>query len=87
MTVTLVAPGNYGIGWGVKLGRCATEATIDAALSAPTERLALPGDASQPFTAGYAVATTSKHGNGTGVQTFSQNGQPTPLGFDVAVIC
>jgi hypothetical protein len=87
VTVTLVAPGNYGIKWGVKVRRCATEVTIDGALSAPTERLPLPGSPSQPFTAGYAVAATSKIHNGTGVQTYNQDGQPAPLGFDLTVVC
>jgi hypothetical protein len=44
------------------------------------------------FTAGYAVASTAKpsrHGRpgATFVQTFNQAGQPSQLGFNVAVIC
>jgi hypothetical protein len=87
VTPTFVAPGNYGIRWGVRVARCATDVTVDLAISPPTERLSLSGNASQPFTAGYAVAASSGVHNGTGVQTFNQSGQPTPLGFDVAVIC
>lgn len=91
--VTAIAadPGGYGIGWGVPVGRCVTEATIDYTSSAPTERLPIPGNPSTPFVAGYAVASTGKSSsrsrNATFVQTFSQQGQPTPLGFGVAVIC
>jgi hypothetical protein len=87
VTVTVVAPGNYGIRWGVKVRRCATETTIDAYASPPTERVAIPGSPSTPFTAGYAVVATSSRHNATAIQTFNQQGQPTPLGFDVAVIC
>ena len=80
-------PGGYGIRWGVKVGRCATEATIDSSASPPTERLPVAGDPSAPFTAGYAVASTFVRHNETAVQTYNQQGQPTPLGFDVMVIC
>jgi hypothetical protein len=82
-------PGGYGIRWGVKVGRCDTVATIDLRSSPPTERLAVPGNPSAPFTAGYAVASTvgALRGNETFVQTFNQLGQPTPLGFNVTVIC
>jgi len=87
VTVTVVAPGNYGIRWGVQVGRCATEVTIDSATSRPTERVPSQGNPSQAFTAGYAVAATAGSHNGSGVQTFDQAGQPTPLGFDIALIC
>ncbi len=84
-------PGGYGIGWGVAVGRCATNASIDYTSSPPTERLPVSKDPSAPFTAGYAVASTnrgsSRRQNTTFVQTFNQVGQPTPLGFDIAVIC
>jgi hypothetical protein len=84
-------PGGYGIGWGVHVGRCATDVTVDYASSAPTEKLPLSGNPAVPFAAGYAVASTarasSRARNATFVQTFNQEGQPTPLGFDVAVIC
>jgi hypothetical protein len=87
VTVTVVAPGNYGIRWGVKVARCGTNATVDSAISPATEKIPVSGDPAQAFTAGYAVAATSGLRNGSGVQTFDQNGKPTPLGFDVAVIC
>ena len=86
-------PGFYRIRWRVTVpGRCATSATIDYQTSSPTEQLSLNGG-SIPFTAGYAVASTvgrppnRNRGVQTFVQTFNQSGQPTPLGFDVAVIC
>lgn len=84
-------PGGYGIGWAVRVGRCATDVTIDYTSSPPTERLPVSGNPSVPFTAGYAVASTNKASsrsrNATFVQTFNQLGQPTPLGFNVAVVC
>ena len=85
VTAAISDPGGYGIGWGVKLGRCATVVTVDITLSRPTEHVPIPGNPSVPFTAGYAVAASSRRG--TFVQTYNQQGQPTPLGFDVAVIC
>jgi hypothetical protein len=80
-------PGGYGIRWGVKVGRCDTVATVDAAASPPTERIPLGGNPSVPFTAGYAVASTFARHSETAVQTYNQQGQPTPLGFNVTVIC
>jgi hypothetical protein len=87
--VTLGAsdPGGYTIRWGVRVGRCDTLVTIDAAASPPTERLGLAGVSSVAFTAGYAVASSFARHNETAVQTYSQQGEPTPLGFDVTVIC
>ncbi|HUA48716.1 MAG TPA: hypothetical protein VMA77_26020 [Solirubrobacteraceae bacterium] len=80
-------PGGYAIKWRVKVGRCATIATIDLRLSRPTETVAIPGNPAATFTAGYAVGSTSGVGNGTVIQTFNQQGQPTPLGFDLVLIC
>jgi hypothetical protein len=84
-------PGGYGIGWGVPVRRCDTEVTIDYASSSPTERLPVAGNPSAPFTAGYAVASTgrssSRSRNASFVQTFNQQGEPTPLGFAIAVVC
>lgn len=87
VTVTVAAPGNYGIKWGVKVKRCATEVSIDSESSPPTEQIPIPGSLSTPFTAGYSVGATSGRHDETAVQTFNQQGQPTPLAFDVAVIC
>ncbi len=87
VTMGFAAPGDYGIKWRVKVARCATEATIDSESSPPTERLSLPGDASAPFVAGFAVGATASRTNETAVQTFDQQGHPSPLAFDVVVIC
>lgn len=82
-------PGGYGIRWGVKVARCDTVVSVDFSSSPPTERLPLYGNPSVPFSAGYAVTSTgpASRGNQTYVQTYNQQGQPTPLGFDIAVIC
>jgi hypothetical protein len=80
-------PGGYTLRWAVKVARCVTDATIDTEASPPTERVPIPGNTLAAFTAGYAVGATSGRHNQTAVQTFNQQGQPTPLAFDVAVIC
>lgn len=84
-------PGSYEIRWGVKFERnCATSVTIDADHSPTTEDIPIPGNPSQPFTAGYAVTDSSRSSSGRGVtfvNTFNQQGQLTALGFDVTVIC
>ena len=89
VTPQISDPGGYGIRWGVAVGRCDTVVTVDFTSSPPTETTTLPGNSSAPFTAGYAVASTVRapHGNQTHVQTYDQQGHPTPLGFDVTVIC
>ncbi len=87
VTVGISAPGDYGIRWRVKVGRCGTNATIDGASSPVTERVPVPGNSAAPFSAGYAVGATSPRNNETAVQTFNQQGQPTPLAFAVAVVC
>jgi hypothetical protein len=73
-------PGDYEILWRVPIpGRCATVASIDAHLSS--------------FVAGFAVASTvgrprkRNFGPQTVVDTYNRSGQPTPLAFDIAVIC
>jgi hypothetical protein len=88
---SLEIPGFWGMRWRVIFqGRCETSATVDYRTSLLTEQLPVSG-ASVPFRAGFAVASTAgvpgKRGDETDVQTFNQSGQPTPLGFDVAVIC
>jgi len=88
-----VAPGNYIVRWGFKLHRdCATVATIDQDHSRPTENIPIPGNPSVPYVAGYAVAESFTNGNGpnhnsSSVNTFNQQGQLTPLGFSVTVVC
>jgi hypothetical protein len=87
-------PGLWGIRWRVRLPvkRCETTATIDYLTSPATEQLPLKGT-TIPFAAGFAVASTHvvppkfHQSEPTMVQTFNQSGQPTPLGFDIAVIC
>jgi hypothetical protein len=86
-------PGDYGITWGVNLNTgCAAIANVDLSHSPVTETVPIPGNPSVPFTAGYAVvenfsAGKGRHENNTTVHTFDQDGRPTDLGFDVAVIC
>lgn len=88
VTQSVGLPGDYIIRWGVKVSRCSTVASIDAAASPPTERVAVPGNPSLPLPAGYAIASTvGGRLAQTNVVTYNQGGQPTPLAFDVAVIC
>lgn len=82
-------PGSYEIKWGVGVSRrCTSVATIDPGSSAPTEQVTVAG-ATVPFTAGFATAySTGVHRPSiTGVQTYNQSGYPTPLGFDLIVVC
>jgi hypothetical protein len=81
--------GVYVIDWKTAVGgHCVTTATVDASSSTPTERVSTPQE-SASFVAGYASAATTSHGRvrSTLVETFNQNGQATPLGFDVVVVC
>ena len=81
--------GVYVIDWRSPVsGRCATNATVDAGTSRPTESVSTP-QLSASFVAGYASAGTSTHRRvrRTLVETFNQNGQATSLGFDVVVVC
>ena len=87
VTLGETAPGAYTIRWGVQTGRCGTAVTIDAATSPPTEHLPSVGAPAAAFTAGYAVASSLARHHETVIQTYNQQGQPTPLGFDVLVIC
>ena len=92
VTVSPSTPGTYGIRWGVSLPKtCATVATIDFRSPGPTETVPLPGGTTQAVVAGYvSEISTERSANGsvsTGLNTFNQSGQLTPLAFDVAVIC
>jgi hypothetical protein len=97
VTITPSTPGNYGIRWGVKLPKtCATVATVDYKSPGPTETVPIPGGTTESVVAGYVSEVSSGQSNGsakhppiytTGLITFNQAGQPTPLAFDVAVIC
>jgi hypothetical protein len=89
--IAAFALGLYEIGWrGVTLplGQCETSASIDQVQENPS------GPGVSLTTAGFVTASTTggvlgkrRRTAGTAVQTFNQAGQPTSLGFDVAVIC
>lgn len=82
---TVGLPGQYEIDWRVGVSRrCATQATVDIIGSTPTETVS-----GNSFVAGYASAATYAHRKvrRTVVETFNAGGQPTPLGFDLAVVC
>jgi hypothetical protein len=97
VSVTPAVPGSYGMQWGVTLPRtCATIANIDARSPAPTETVVPPGGGGENIVAGYVsqvnTVTLAKNGKRrrvavTSLVTLNQTGQPTALGFDVAVIC
>ena len=59
---------------------CASLATVDDQFSSPDVTLS-----GQPAAVGYADATNQGHA--VYVATFSPTGLPTPLGFEVALIC
>lgn len=96
VTTTTTNPGFYDIDWGVVLpSTCATSASVDLRSPAPTETVQGPGGA-EHVVAGYVsgVFTTTarrpikpRRLSTTGLVTLDQAGQPTPLAFDVAVIC
>jgi hypothetical protein len=88
-------PGGYRIQWGVRLPRtCATVADVDVRSPDKTP-VQLPGGGGTdvvigsvsgvdtetiPASSGHTIAETN-------LNTFNQAGQPTPMAFDVAVIC
>jgi hypothetical protein len=59
---------------------CASPVTVDNQFSSPDVTLS-----GQPAAAGYADATNLGHA--VYVATFNPGGQPTPLAFEVALIC
>lgn len=83
--------GVYVIGWRVRfpVAICATEANINLLYSPSTQTIRGPRKTIVPWVAGYAVANSFRKGSDddSGVDTFNQRGRPTPLAFDVAVIC
>jgi hypothetical protein len=90
-----VIPGSYIIHWGVRLpGACATVANIDEHSPDQTP-IGLPGGGAASAAIGYASnVDTELIPSGTGhkisktsLDTFNPSGQPTPMAFDVAVIC
>jgi hypothetical protein len=89
------SPGLFDIRWSVRFPpHCATLANIDSQ-SPATETIPITVGGStgtETLAAGYvsAVASSSARAStrsGTLLTTFNQAGQPTPLAFDVAVIC
>jgi hypothetical protein len=89
-----LVPGSYLIQWGVRLPRtCATIANIDQ--RSPNLTPVQVGNGGTNVAIGYIsnVATetvpTGGHGKAseTTLNTFNQSGQPTPMTFDVAIIC
>lgn len=85
VTLQFGDPGAYQLRWGVKFGRCATSATVDEYASPVNGTV--PGNPTVQFSAGFAVAASAANPTRTAVQTFNGAGQPTPLAFDVVVVC
>jgi hypothetical protein len=90
-----VIPASYVIRWGVRLPRtCATVANVDERSPDKTP-VQLPNGGGASAVVGYAsnvdtetVPTSGKRKvSETSLDTFNQSGQPTPMTFDVAVIC
>ncbi|MFZ1993392.1 MAG: hypothetical protein WAU75_04730 [Solirubrobacteraceae bacterium] len=90
-----VVPGSYVIQWRVSLPRtCATVANPDERSPDHTP-IQLPNGGTASAAIGYVSnvdTETVPSGNGrkiaqTSLNTFSQSGQPTPMAFDIAVIC
>ena len=88
-------PGSYVIQWGVRLPRtCATVANVDERSPDQTP-ITLPNGGGADVVIGYVSSVdteTIPTGGGpkvsvTNLNTFNQAGQPTPMAFDVAVIC
>jgi hypothetical protein len=89
------APGSYVIQWSTRLPHtCATVANVDTRSPNQTP-IALPNGGAASAAIGYAsnvqTETVPKSGGGriseTGINIFNQSGQPTPMAFDIAVIC
>jgi hypothetical protein len=88
-------PGLYIIQWPVRLPRtCATVANIDDRSPNQTP-IQLPDGGTASAAIGYVSSVdteTVPSGGGhriseTSLNTFNQSSQPTPMAFDVAVIC
>jgi hypothetical protein len=89
------APGSYVIQWPTRLPRmCATVADVDNRSPNATP-IQLPNGGMASAVIGYVsnVATETVPSSGgrriseTALNTFNQAGQPTPMAFDVAVMC
>jgi hypothetical protein len=90
-----VIPGSYVIHWRVGMPRrCATVANVDERSPAQTP-ITLPNGGGADAAIGYVsnvdteiIPASGSHTIAkTSVDTFNQSGQPTPMTFDVAVIC
>lgn len=90
-----IVPGSYVIQWKVRMPRtCATLANVDERSPNQTP-IQLPNGGAASAAIGYAgnVDTeTAPDGRGrevskTTLNTFTNSGQPSPMAFDVAVIC
>jgi hypothetical protein len=87
-------PGSYTIRWGVSLPKnCVTNANIDFRTGKATETVPITGG-TEDIVAGYVTAVDTQASTSkadprplTTLITLDQNGVPTPLAFDVAVIC
>ena len=87
-------PGSYLIQWDTKLPRtCATVANVDQ--RSPNLTPVQVGNGTTNVAIGYvsSVATETVPTGGhrtaseTALTTFNQAGQPTPMTFDVAIVC
>lgn len=89
-----VFPGSYVIQWPIKLPRtCATIVNVDERSPDQTP-IQTPGGGSASAAIGYGsnvdtetVAPGGHKLSQTSLDTFNQAGEPTPMAFDVAVIC
>jgi hypothetical protein len=88
-------PGSYVIQWPMRLARtCGTVANVDnrspdqTPIQAPN---GVTGSAAIGYVSNIHTETVPASGGGkiseTGLDTFNQAGQPTPMAFDVVVIC
>jgi hypothetical protein len=89
-----LVPGSYLIQWAVRLPRtCATVANVDE--RSPNLTPIKVGNGGTDVAIGYVsnVATQTVGTGGRGkasetiLNTFNQSGQPTPMAFDVAIVC
>jgi hypothetical protein len=95
VTFTSLVPGSYVIQWPIRLPRtCATVVNVDNRSPDKTP-IQVGGGGGMDVVIGYAsnvatttVPTSTGHNvSETTLDTFNQAGQPTPMAFDVAVIC
>jgi hypothetical protein len=94
-TVSAAAlPGGYVIDWGVRLPRtCATVADVD--VRSPNLTPVQVGSSTADVAIGYVSSVTTqtvptaahRKVSETSVNTFNQSGQPTPMTFDIAIVC